>query len=233
MSSPAKRRKKNDGGAQPVRNLDFFFKKQKAAATNGAAKEPSKTEPVEKDISNGAPDRFLQETLMDEELARRLQEEWNEDAGADAADSNNHQDQNQEPQSAPKSIAETAISLPHQDLKSSISTKPPEPRTQTLSLQSTAIDEDTITTTIPFDISPLQFNPQGYVPALRTHWAKDGGLATYALLTRCFVLVNSTQSRIKIVDTLVNLLRTIIEGDPDSLLRAVRARTHAMNLNQC
>lgn len=35
------------------------------------------------------------------------------------------------------------------------------------------------------------------------------------------MLVNSTQSRIKIVDTLVNLLRTIIEGDPDSLLPTV------------
>ena len=36
------------------------------------------------------------------------------------------------------------------------------------------------------------------------------------------MLVNSTQSRIKIVDTLVNLLRVIIEADPKSLLPTVR-----------
>jgi DNA ligase-1 len=48
-------------------------------------------------------------------------------------------------------------------------------------------------------------------------------------LTRCFILINSTTSRIKIVDTLVNLLRTIIEGDPSSLLPAVWLATNAIS----
>ncbi|KAK5240405.1 hypothetical protein LTR16_010679, partial [Cryomyces antarcticus] len=38
-----------------------------------------------------------------------------------------------------------------------------------------------------------------------------------------------TQSRIKIVDTLVNLLRVIIEGDPDSLLPAVWLATNSIS----
>jgi DNA ligase-1 len=41
------------------------------------------------------------------------------------------------------------------------------------------------------------------------------------------VLVNSTQSRIKIVDILVNLLRTIIEADPESLRATVWLATNA------
>ena len=93
----------------------------------------------------------------------------------------------------------------------------------TLSLQSAGSAEDNISSNIPFDESPLAFDPSKYVAELQGHWAAEGGDASYALLTRCFVLVNSTQSRIKIVDTLVNLLRVIIEGDPSSLLPTVCA----------
>lgn len=99
----------------------------------------------------------------------------------------------------------------------------------TLSLQSGGADEDTVSQTIPFDESPLVFDPQKYVPDLKASWAEYGGGASYALLARAFVLVNGTQSRIKIVDTLVNLLRTIIEGDPSSLLPAVWLATNAIS----
>lgn len=81
--------------------------------------------------------------------------------------------------------------------------------------------EDTVTTSIPLDESPLTFEPGKYVELLKQHWAKEGGDASYALLTTCFVLVSGTTSRIKIVDTLVNCIRILIEGDPDSLLPAV------------
>jgi DNA ligase-1 len=64
---------------------------------------------------------------------------------------------------------------------------------------------------------------------LKKQWAQqEGGHITYALLTQGFILINSTQSRIKIVDTLVNLLRTIIEGDPESLLPAVWLATNSI-----
>jgi DNA ligase-1 len=83
------------------------------------------------------------------------------------------------------------------------------------------MDEDSIAATLPFDENPLTFTPSKYIPDLQNHWASDQGHVSYALLTRCFVLVNATSSRIKIVDTLVNMLRTIIESDSDSLLPAV------------
>ncbi|KAK5107168.1 hypothetical protein LTR62_001662 [Meristemomyces frigidus] len=100
---------------------------------------------------------------------------------------------------------------------------------KTLSLQSATADDDATSYTIPFDQSPLSFNPQQYIPDLRGQWSAEGGNATYALLTHCFVLVNSTQSRIKIVDTLTNFIRTIIESDPDSLLPAVWLATNSIS----
>lgn len=75
----------------------------------------------------------------------------------------------------------------------------------------------------------MTFDPSRYLPDLKNCWAAHSGEASYSLLTRCFILVNSTQSRIKIVDTLVNFLRTIIEGDPESLLPAVWLATNAIS----
>src|SRR5690606_22644038 len=68
---------------------------------------------------------------------------------------------------------------------------------------------------LPLDQDPLKFNPDDYT-SLQTVF--PNGKATYALLTRGFVLITSTRSRIKIVDTLVNLLRVLIRHDPHSLL---------------
>lgn len=99
----------------------------------------------------------------------------------------------------------------------------------TLSLQSATAEEDTITNSIPFDSSPLTFDPSTYIPSLQKQWTTSGGNTTYALLTRCFIQVNSTQSRIKIVDTLVNTLRTIIESDPSSLLPTVWLATNSIS----
>jgi DNA ligase-1 len=98
----------------------------------------------------------------------------------------------------------------------------------TLSLQSATAEEDTTSYNVSFDESPMTFNPQKYLPDLQKQWAPEGGRITYALLTQGFILINSTQSRIKIVDTLVNLLRTIIEGDPQSLLPAVWLATNSI-----
>lgn len=206
MSSPAKRRKKNDFKAsdKPVRSLDYFFAKQKdkSQLVPDTAKSPQ----------NGTAEG----QLTDEELARKLQEEWNRKDGIQEplqqGSSDREQQAPDERSSAPKSVIED------EQLESNATAV-----TNTLRLQSTATAEDTIASNIPFDQNPLTFEPSKYVPDLKTHWAADGEHATYALLTRCFVLVNSTQSRIKIVDTLVNFLRTIIEGDPHSVLPAVRA----------
>ncbi|KIX94805.1 uncharacterized protein Z520_09495 [Fonsecaea multimorphosa CBS 102226] len=231
MESPAKRRKKNDSKPAAVahRSLDFFFRKQ----NEQQKEERNGTVPHEGvEIQQfSSPEK----RLTDEELARKLQEEWAREDGpqqSNREDANGHQLQKH---------AETHEHKAEEDIKDFVSaalekTPPPEPLPQSdvnkkgvLGLQSTASEEDTITLTIPFDRSPLLFEPSKYVPDLKRHWAADGGHASYALLTRCFVLVNSTQSRIKIVDTLVNCLRVIIEADPESLLPAVWLATNSIS----
>lgn len=240
MSTPSKRRKKNDYQSSPqtVRSLDFFFGKQKKESdlkTRGVAiSAPTDNEDETKD----APSLGLNgSALSDEELARKLQAEWNKqeeicehhqdggnglksagvnspaEGGLSKADSSSHGKEEAPSMNGGGEPNSTTAGQP--EGKSVQSGK------NTLSLQSVAVAEDNVTATIPFDESPLTFDPSKYLPELKKLWAAEGGDASYSLLTRCFILVNSTQSRIKIVDTLVNLLRTIIQGDPDSLLPTV------------
>ena len=225
MSSPAaKRRKKNDFQPSPQKagSLDFFFSKQKnGLVTIAKGEELAKITTPRTGQIEGKEER----PLTDEELARQLQDEWNsEEAARFSVNTQNEtstklngevRDEAGTPPCAP------TVSLEKEEIigKGPVHTK----EKATLSLQSAAAVEDTVTSEIPFDENPLIYNPQAYLPRLKECWASEGGLATYGLLTRCFILINSTQSRIKIVDTLVNLLRTIIEGDRGSLLPTVRS----------
>lgn len=247
MASPAKRRKLNSGGKSskgtPARNLDYFFgnKKDEEPADNAKGNETA-----------SAKDKVAL-TLTDEQLARKLQDEWDLEAaggfagfcanGAASAFTGQHQKEQMEDGEDKDEHMEEDVYVAD-DLKSSKST----PQTakdvptglssmfgqkNTLALQSAASAEDSLTSTIPFDESPLTFDPSKYIPDLQKIWAAECGDASYALLTRCFVLVNSTQSRIKIVDTMVNLLRTIIEGDPSSLLPTVRSHERRLTKHIC
>ena len=224
MSSPAKKRRTNGYKAsdRPTRGLDFFFGKQRDA-------QREKTKERTFGVNQNPPEPTdVRDThdLTDEELARKLQAQWTEE---DRKSGDGPSVRQEEGQNGPLYVHEDA-QMPHpanRELSSDIrnpssqlavaSAKSSNP----LALQFTAIDEDAVTANISFDESPLTFEPSKYIPELQKEWEADGGHASYALLTRCFILVNGTQSRIKIVDTLVNLLRTIIEADPDSLLPAV------------
>jgi DNA ligase-1 len=229
MSAPSKRRKKNDG--QPARGLDYFFGKQ--AQAKQQPKEEPKLDAPEADTKN---DELDHDVLSDEALARKLQAEWDEQDRASQAPASS-------PPEPPATI-EAASALPeHIKQELEIKEETPVPvsapvamnpfaglgKKNTLSLQSATADDDTTTYDIPFDQSPLTFDPQKYIPELKKQWVTDNGHATYALLTHCFVMVNSTASRIKIVDTLVNTLRVIIEGDPQSLLPAVWLATNSIS----
>ncbi|KAL9096400.1 MAG: hypothetical protein Q9165_001397 [Trypethelium subeluteriae] len=222
MTSPAKKRKTNDYKASPktVRSLDFFFGKQKDGKNN-STKDETRQEDSEDLYGDGEG-----EVLTDEQLARKLQAQWNKED--DTASRTTAPPAPPAPSSRPNTqgqpVAEETVSEEtKQDVASPVFGK------NTLSLQSASAKEDTVSTTIPFDESPLTFDPAKYISDLNEQWAGEGGSATYALLTRCFVLVNSTQSRIKIVDTLVNLLRTIIEADPQSLLPTVWLATNSIS----
>lgn len=229
MSSPAKRRKLNDSSQSSPsssRNLDYFFRKQ----TQKLPARPSNN--GEQDIEDS---RDKSEST-DEQLARKLQAEWDQEAAGESTAIQPSVADGILSSSGPPDIRRGFQPSEQTDLNgessdtyqsAALDLKPRVPHEgstskSTLSLQSAGSTEDTITSSIPFDESPLTFEPSKYIADLQGHWAADGGNASYALLTRCFVLVNSTQSRIKIVDTLVNLLRVIIEGDPSSLLPTVR-----------
>ena len=178
--------------------------------------------------------------LTDEQLARKLQTEWHRQDRLQSSQEPVTTERVAELPVAAKSIAliaeeskrptiedpsSTCIdNIPIANLEESLRQGSAIDSKATLSLQSSTAQEDTLSYTMPFDESPLTFLPSRYLPELKKHWAAEGGDASYALLTRCFILVNSTQSRIKIVDTLVNFLRTIIEGDPESLLPTVSAQ---------
>lgn len=247
MSTPSKRRKTNNhqSPSQTVRGLDFFFSKQKGE------KAPKKTDETARsqELSSGhlgsqegdSNDVDVQ-TLTDEEYARKLQAEWEEqDRGLEAPplkstdepkDVQAVTDDESIPKATNASNHQTSSSQ-QQDPAPDHAQMPPQPngaqKKDTLSLQSATSAEDAISSTVPFDENPLNFDPSRYIPDLKRLWATEGSNASYGLLTRCFVLVNSTQSRIKIVDTLVNFLRTLIEGDPESLLPAVWLATNAIS----
>ena len=233
MPTPTKRQRKNDyvPSQQPVRSLDFFFSKPKkdqelkSRAAQGSENDPPvRTSPTITPLE----EQELGSTLTDEELARKLQEEWNNEDQGGGVDPSSASSVKEPLGDASEAEASTNSqrSTDLEVTKNNGFTKPLATSSvgskNTLSLQSASSTEDSTTTSMPFDEHPLTFDPSKYIPQLREHWAAHGGNASYGLLTRAFVLINSTQSRIKIVDTLVNFLRTIIEGDPDSLLSAVR-----------
>ncbi|QIW96687.1 hypothetical protein AMS68_002205 [Peltaster fructicola] len=210
--TPNKRRKKNDFQPSPqaVRSLDFFFGKQQQTAK--AAVDRPKESPAQ--------------PLTDEELARQLQAQWAQEDSESATQLKGTQLSNDREATKSTTSPQKEVELPA--VTNAIASTSGAKK-NFLSLQSASAEEDTTSYDIPFDESPLTFDPQKYLPGLRKQWAREDNNATYALLTHCFVLVNSTQSRIKIVDTLVNLIRTIIEGDPQSLLPVVWLATNSIS----
>jgi DNA ligase-1 len=216
MSSPSKKRKLNNdskNGKGQSKGLEYFFSRQRTHHPSPAPR------------ANDTASAEATEHLTDEELARKMQAEWNNETEPQNQEMSSKESLSSDNQPGELNVATSPTnevpssgaateSKPLAEQHSSMSGK-------TLSLQSAGMAEDTTTINIPFDESPVTFEPSKYVNQLKHYWDKDGGDASYALLTRCFVIVSRTTSRIKIVDTLVNCLRVLIEGDPESLLPAV------------
>ncbi|RMY77167.1 hypothetical protein D0863_01475 [Hortaea werneckii] len=239
MSTPTKRRKKNDYQASPqaARGLDFFFGKQRAKEVKTQESNEHEENATSAVGEAGVHEDYGEEELTDEQLARKLQAQWDEEDRQGAARPHQPADVDEsqtngekEPPDKPlqDGNGETLLE-PRAEVEAERSNAFAALGKNTLSLQSATAEEDTTSYTIPFDQSPLSFDPQHYLPDLKKQWEAQGGRATYALLTHCFVRVNTTQSRIKIVDTLVNLIRTLIEGDPESLLPAVWLATNSIS----
>lgn len=225
MPGPAKKRKLNPESKKtsaPTKGLEYFFAKQRDNAPTPSPALPGA-------VDGTAPTK-PEQLLTDEELARKLQAEWDEEVNAGPS----------QPVRTEETGVNVNVSEATESGRSSTTEQPSRPVTppveisptkaeNTLSLSSVAAVEDQATSTLPLDESPLTFDPSQYIPQLQAAWAAEGGDSSYALLVRCFVLVSGTQSRIKIVDTLVNCLRIFIEADPSSLLPAVWLATNAIS----
>lgn len=226
MASPAKKRKLNSDVKSPAKGLEYFFAKQKQNAAASVAKQGDNAAltPSEEKLSEKPENE-----MTDEELARKLQAEWDQEETRVDHDGSGE---------AAKNEADGPPDIPEENTIQAETSSPPQPAVasifgmkakNTLSLQSMADAEETISATIPLDESPLTFDPSMYVPDLKKAWAAEGGKASYALLTRCFVIVGGTTKRIKTVDSLVNCVRLLIEADPDSLLPAVWLATNSIS----
>ncbi|ROV96165.1 hypothetical protein VSDG_05002 [Cytospora chrysosperma] len=230
MASPAKKRKLNSDAKQPSKGLEYFFARQKQ---NSASPLPEKLEdPVETPVNELEEEE--EEELTDEQLARKLQAEWDQEEAQARQVNGTDGDAANAVAAAPVEKTESPVpsaDTPHAPQSPEIS--PPSAFKQmgknTLSLQSMAGAEDSTSASIPLDESPLTFDPAKYIPDLQKAWAAEGGNASYSLLTRCFVIVGGTTKRIKTVDTLVNCVRLLIEADPSSLLPAVWLATNSIS----
>lgn len=194
MSSPVKKRKKNDAGttgfSRPNRTIESFF------ARPSLVPRTEQTPPA-------LPTCDVRERLTDEELACKLQSEWDQEI---------------------LQLSEAAS-----DMESSLEPKPEKQgNKETLALQRNTDFDDSNISGLPLDQAPLLFDSSIHLKDLKTAWNINGGYASYSLLSYTFSLINSTQSRIKIIDILVNLLRLIIEGDPKSLIPAVWLATNSI-----
>ena len=224
--NPAKKRKKNPPSSSTPykgKTLDHFFGKKASAPQPAAPANDS-----EKTDRPGLP-------LTDEEFARKLAREWGDvdQAVAENGSASAHAGTKRRRSSSQE---RTDFELARQvDAKEPDEDEGGEQETSARALQYSSPKETVgvlvlseegiskITEAIPLDSDPLTFNPDDY-QHIASKW--PNGRATYGLLTRAFVLVNATKSRIKIVDTLVNLLRLLMRLDPESLLPAVWLTTN-------
>ncbi|KAF7596418.1 hypothetical protein BBP40_001725 [Aspergillus hancockii] len=209
LVTPAKKRKREVPASprRSNRSIASFFQ-------GPAGKRAEKAEQSPPTLSEDTD-----QTLSDEALARKLQEEWNQQDDVPALENGRETEiPASEPISAPANLMDDNLEPPNKAQKKS-----------TLSLQSSSGTEDNVSLAVPFNQSPLTFDSTKCAEELKGHWAPAGGNASYALLTRAFVLANATTSRIKIVDTLVNFLRVLIEADPSSVLPAVWLATNSIS----
>jgi DNA ligase-1 len=221
--SPSKRRKIN---STPVkRGVDFFFKKQ--VEKNQQLSSPERSALfVDGDAEDGRrkqeeEDERLARKLQhmegpmefgDEEFARRLAKNY-ESAEMQLNGGNEDPTMLENGDPSPPAMNQTDIGS---ELLRKINTtvETPAPVANLEEIYS-----------IPLDKDLLQFNPRTDASCAST-WSP--GKTPYAFLTHAFILINSTRSRLKITDYLVNALRVVTYHDPTSLLPLVWLTTNAI-----
>lgn len=251
MESPAKRRKITKSTTASARQIDAFFRKPQPPAPLLRTAVDDITHESDLPSSQGLSDeefaRQLSAQWAEEEKA------LGQPSQARASESTSSlSDEKLQRANEPEEVTHHPSSPPRQDhhidSKPGVSTftskhppgplglgdKPPDPTSSSsknfLSLQSAGSIEDKITDNIQLDEDWLSFSVPSHLSPLKSQWeANGGGDSTYALLVRCFTLVNATTKRLKILSIMINCFRIIIEGDPDSLLPAVWLATNSIS----
>ena len=230
--SPSKKRKIET----PVKKgVDFFFKKQLERNQPPAFKEVNghrekmyvlsddeelrrKQEEEDEKLAKELQDLEGRMGLDDEEFARRLARDY------DQLDKENGTKHSTSPKPEDDDVyGEQLQSKPKSEPVVSDSVSTAAPPTSILETEMTTPLEEIYS--IPLDKDPLAFDPATDASCAST-WSVQK--TPYAFLTHSFILINSTRSRLKITDYLVNTLRVIIHHDPSSLLPLVWLTTNAI-----
>jgi DNA ligase-1 len=240
--SPSKKRKLD---ATPVKHgVDFFFKKQAKkkkpppvtnggenalfVASDGEEWDSKKRRQEEEDEKLARELQNLEgrQEVDDEEFARRLARDF------EGNDADRAKDTVDDIEDADGDIyGESKLWKKKTEDDPMSPSLPPEKSPNAQPPQSKLIPDTSPTTpleeiyAIPLDKDPLTFNPLTDAFCAST-WSP--GKTPYAFLTHAFILINSTRSRLKIVDYLVNTLRVITAHDPISLLPLVWLTTNAI-----
>lgn len=250
--SPAKKRKTE---VTPVkRGVDFFFRKQEEKVKTRSANEETVALFVQSDGEDGderdvkkrrqeeEDEKFARELqeiegrreIDDEQFAQRLAKDYemadNYEYGING-DTETHVKSEDLKDDDDLYGHEVAPQQPFTETRASnVKNKP---SSEHVSPSKLTLDNPTSTSTtleeiysIPLDKDPLIFSPATDASIAST-WLSSSG-TPYAFLTHSFILINSTRSRLKIVDYLVNTLRVIIHHDPTSLLPLVWLTTNAI-----
>jgi DNA ligase 1 len=241
--SPAKKRKTE---STPVKHgIDFFFKKkdqrqQQPTHSNGGEgllfedsdgqgefeAQRRKQEEEDERLARELQSLEGQQQVDDEEFARRLAKDYEV---ADArVDGIKEESEIQDPEE--DLYGDTPMKKPPPDIKTedaptyANSSKPIPQIKLTLNDSSSTTSLEEIYA-IPLDKDPLEFNPAIDARCAST-WSSQN--TPYSFLTHAFIFINSTRSRLKIVDYLVNALRVVTHHDPTSLLPLVWLTTNAI-----
>ncbi|EGE09473.1 DNA ligase I [Trichophyton equinum CBS 127.97] len=164
MAGALKKKRKVDstGPPQNTRSIASYF----------GAGSKAKSQPIP---------RTEHDQLTDEQLARKLQTEWNkksqDESGSSTPGHRATETLQEEKPRASDEVADASSSIEKGSLPDTPTLTPRKenkPR-GILSLQSSSMAEDTISFSLPFDLSPLEFDPHEQKEILQAHWMRRAG----------------------------------------------------------
>ncbi|CAG8446483.1 14397_t:CDS:2 [Funneliformis mosseae] len=199
--TPAKKKVKED---KSQRNLEFYFSKQSKPTNETGSKKPEKSSNKEENNNIKQIEAIGVTNVASEEDLESI------------ADN----DSVKELRVTVKQ-PEAVINLDTSDKSGTVFEKPAGSTIQSrkVTLNSSAVPSSG-SSEMSVDMDVSEFDPS------KINW--NGLKVPYRFLSDTFVIVEKTTSRLKIIDCLTNMFRTIIYNDPDSVLPAVWLSSNAI-----